>query len=69
MAHLLIKLYPNGRVERLERCKSWIEREELIAFSLWLQPGLAALDVAARLWCDLERSGRKLEGPAQEGGQ
>jgi len=54
MGHILIKLYPSGRIERLERSRNWRDRERLIAFSLWLQPGLAALDVAARLWRDLE---------------
>ena len=55
MGYLIIKLHPTGRVERSERARSWREREQLIAFSLWLQPGFAALDVAARLWRELER--------------
>jgi len=61
VGHLLIKVYSSGRVERLERCKTWSEREELIALSVWLQPGLAALDVAARLWTDMEKDKRTRE--------
>ena len=64
MAHLLIKVHPDGRVERLERCRSWREREELIALAVWIQPGLAALDVAARLWNELEKDKRERERAA-----
>jgi hypothetical protein len=53
MAHLILKLFPDGRIERLEHANTWLEREELIAYALYLQPGLAALDVAASLWREL----------------
>jgi hypothetical protein len=56
MGYIVVKLFPNGRVERSEKARNWREREELIAYSLYLQPGLAALDVAAHVWRDL--SGR-----------
>ena len=60
MGYIVIKLFPNGRVERSERARTWHEREELIAYSLYLQPGFAALDVAAHVWRDL-RGGRRTE--------
>jgi hypothetical protein len=53
VGHIVLKLFPDGRVEQLVRARTWKEREELLAFGLYLQPGLAALDVAARLWRDL----------------
>jgi len=59
MGHILVKIYPDGRVDRLESARSWSEREELIAFALYLQPGLAALDVAARVWRDLRKEPRE----------
>ncbi|MBI4313083.1 MAG: hypothetical protein HY681_15100 [Chloroflexi bacterium] len=56
MGHIIIRLYPSGRVERSEKATTWREREELLAFALYLQPGLAALDVSARIWRDLNSS-------------
>jgi hypothetical protein len=53
MGHIILKLFPDGRVEQSLRAKTWKERERLLAYGLYLQPGLAALDVAARLWRDL----------------
>jgi hypothetical protein len=53
MGYIIVKLFPNGRVERSEKANSWRERQELIAYALYLQPGLAALDVAAHVWRDL----------------
>ena len=55
MGHILLRVYPDGRVERSESVRCWREREELIAFALYLQPGLAALDVAAGVWRGLRR--------------
>jgi hypothetical protein len=53
MGHIVLRIYPDGRVERSESARSWRERRELLGFALFLQPGLAALDVSARLWQDL----------------
>ena len=55
MGHILLKIYPNGRVVRSETARSWPEREELLALALYLQPGFAAVDVAARVWRDLRK--------------
>lgn len=61
MAHITLKIYPDGRIERSEDVSSWREREELLAYALYLQPGLAALDVSARIWRELRqaREGRE----------
>ena len=56
MGYIIVKLFPDGRVERAEKAKTWREREELLAYALYLQPGLAALDVAANIWRDMGRS-------------
>ena len=56
MSYIIIKLYPDGRVERAEKVKGWREREELIAYTLFLQPSLASLDTAACIWRDLRKS-------------
>ena len=53
MGHIVLKLFPDGRVEQSVHAKTWKEREQLLAFGLHLQPGLAALDVSARLWKEL----------------
>ncbi len=53
MGHIILRIYPDGRVERSERARSWLERQELLSYALFLQPGFAALDVAARVWRDL----------------
>jgi len=53
MGHIVLKVYPDGRVERSEIARSWRERRELLGFALFLQPGFAALDVAAHVWRDL----------------
>jgi len=53
MGHIILKVFPDGRVEQSLRARTWKEREELLAYGLYLQPGLAALDVSARLWRDL----------------
>lgn len=58
MAHIIVRLFPDGRVERSEEASSWREREELLAYALFLQPGLAALDVSAHIWRDLRRRNR-----------
>ena len=62
--YIVIKLYPDGRVERSEKAESWREREELIAYSLFLQPALAAIDTTARIWRDLRglKEGSKPQG-------
>jgi hypothetical protein len=56
MGHIIVKLYPDGRVEQSLQARSWKEREQLLAYGLYLQPGLAALDVGARIWCDMRRT-------------
>jgi hypothetical protein len=56
LEHIILKLFPDGRVEQSLRARTWKEREKLLAFGLYLQPGLAALDVAVRLWRDLAAS-------------
>lgn len=53
MGHINLKLFPDGRVEQSVHAKTWKEREQLLAFGLHLQPGLAALDVSARLWREI----------------
>jgi hypothetical protein len=58
MGHIVLKLFPDGRVEQSVRARSWKERELLLAFGLHLQPGLAALDVAAHIWRDLYSSSK-----------
>ena len=63
MGHIVVRLYPDGRVERSEEAKTWRERETLLAFALFLQPGLAALDVSAKVWRDLALP----QGPALRG--
>ena len=55
MGYIIVKLFPDGRVERSDRASTWRERQELLTFSLFLQPGLAALDVSALLWRDLHK--------------
>ena len=67
MGHIVLKVFPDGRVEQAFRAKSWKEREELIAYGLYLQPGLAALDVAARVWCDLAEPGARDRRPGRAG--
>ena len=59
MGHIILKLFPDGRIHQSVRASTWKEREELIAYGLYLQPGLAALDVAASLWRDLAVSPRR----------
>ena len=49
------------------RAKSWKEREQLLAYGLYLQPGLAALDVAARIWRDLSPKATSTAGGASGG--
>ena len=56
MGHIVLRLYPDGRIEQATCAKCWKDRERLLAYSMYLQPGLAALDVAARLWQDLTRA-------------
>ena len=63
MGHIIIRLFPDGRVERTEHASSWRERKELLAYALFLQPGLAALDVSAKVWRDL--SDPQTEGAAK----
>jgi hypothetical protein len=53
MSHIIIRLFPDGRIERTEHASNWRERDELLAYALFLQPGLAALDVAAKVWREL----------------
>jgi hypothetical protein len=67
MGHIILRIYPDGRVERSESAGCWRERSELLGFALFLQPGLAALDVAARIWVDLhpDRQGDAERGSAQ----
>jgi len=57
MGHIVLKVYPDGHVERSEIARSWRERRELLSFALFLQPGFAALDVAAHVWRDLHHDG------------
>lgn len=59
MGHIVLRLYPDGRVERSEIARSWRERRELLSFALFLQPGFAALDVAAHVWRDLHAADRR----------
>ena len=54
MSHIELRIYPDGRVERSEKAKSWRERRELIALALHLQPAFAALDVGAQVWRELK---------------
>ena len=56
MAHIILKLLLDGKIEQSLHASSWKEREQLLAYGLYLQPGFAALDVAARLWRDLRPS-------------
>ncbi len=53
MGHIVLRIYPDGRVERSESVKGWRERRELLAYAMHLQPALAAVDVSARVWRDL----------------
>jgi hypothetical protein len=53
MGCIILRVYPDGRVERSERARSWREREELLGYALFLQPALGALDIAAGTWRDL----------------
>jgi hypothetical protein len=66
MPCIVVRLYPDGRVERSEVTRSLKDRELLLGYALYLQPGLAALDVGARLWVDLsgQRSRRRPRGNA-----
>jgi hypothetical protein len=65
MSHIVLKVYANGRVVQTQQARTWREREELIALTLYLQPALAALDVAARIWQDLRHSkGHEVEREA-----
>lgn len=67
MGHILVRLYPDGRVEQSLSARSWKEREQLLAYGLYLQPGLAALDVGARIWRDLRNPRSPLEGSSLVG--
>lgn len=67
MGYIVLKVYPDGRVERSEIARSWRERRELLGFALFLQPGLAALDVAAHVWRDLRAADRR--GPLDSPGR
>lgn len=58
MGYITLRIYPSGRIERSEEVSSWAEREELLAYALYLQPGLAALDVSARIWSELKQRQR-----------
>jgi hypothetical protein len=58
MGHIVLRIYPEGRVERSEVAGSWKEREELLALAVFLQAGFAALDVSARVWRDLRDDSR-----------
>jgi len=66
MGHIVLRIYPDGRVERSEKARSWRERRELLSFALFLQPGLAALDVSAHVWRDLRHDGCDSEGDGSE---
>ncbi len=65
MGHFILRLFPDGRVEQSVHARTWKEREELIAFGLYLQPGLAALDVSARVWRDFAIPTRPTRGLAR----
>jgi hypothetical protein len=69
MGHILLKLFPDGRVEQTLRARSWKEREQLLAYGMYLQPGLAALDVAAHLWRDLRASTADPADATSRGGE
>ncbi len=56
---ILLRIYPDGRVERSELASGWKQREELILYSIFLQPALSALDVSAQLWKDLTGKGKE----------
>lgn len=65
MGHIVLRIYPDGRVERSESVRSWRERRELLGFALFLQPGLAALDVAASIWRGLEHDDSEAKAKAE----
>lgn len=67
MGYIVLKLSRDGSIERGETARTWREREELLAFALFLQPGFAALDVAAKLWRDLRQDQATGSGSKRKG--